>query len=263
MGRLSCDPMSASSLAPRFMPPCSTRRARPPPPQPPPGLGLGARPISSLDTPTSRAPPSPRRHRRRSRLRACRRRICRPRAPSNPRGAAGRSPPGTARRAARWAGANRQGGGGGEGRAGWGGTPDETRKGSEARRRDEMKGNGSGGGTGVRAPLSKPIAEGTQPAAVVAPPDAAGSEIRDTWTARMRQARVRRGYKAVSSPRWAWLVLWVTRHEHARTPEAGRQRQRVRIPPLLRCCPARDFGIPGLGGLGDSRGGIREGSGKD
>lgn len=70
-----------------------------------------------------------------------------------------------------------------------------------------MEGNGSGAGlgrngTGVRAPLSKPIAEGTQPAAVVAPPGAAGSEIRDTWTAGMGPARVRRGYKAVSSPRW-------------------------------------------------------------
>ena len=151
LGRLSCDPMSASSLAPRFMPPCSTRRARPPPPQPPPGLGLGARPISSLDTPTSRAPPSPRRHRRRSRLRACRRRICRPRAPSNPRGAAGRSPPGTARRAARWAGANRQGGGG-EGREGRGGgnaRRDEKRERGEAERRNERERlGGRNGGEG-------------------------------------------------------------------------------------------------------------------
>lgn len=55
LGRLSCDPMSASSLAPRFMPPCSTRRARPPPPQPPPGLR--ARPIPRSTT--LRAPPSP------------------------------------------------------------------------------------------------------------------------------------------------------------------------------------------------------------
>jgi hypothetical protein len=45
----------------------------------------------------------------------------------------------------------------------------------------------------VRAPLGKPIAEGMQPAAVVAPPAAAGSEIRDTWTAEMGAAGVGRG----------------------------------------------------------------------
>jgi hypothetical protein len=67
-----------------------------------------------------------------------------------------------------------------------------------ARRRDEMKGKRLGGWEEqgrVRAPQSKPIAEGTQPAAVLAPPDAAGSEIRATWTTEMDPTRV-------SSPRW-------------------------------------------------------------
>jgi len=40
---------------------------------------------------------------------------------------------------------------------------------------------------------SKPIAEGTQPAAAVGPPPAAGSEMRDTWTAEMRAAVAGRG----------------------------------------------------------------------
>ncbi|XP_066310947.1 uncharacterized protein [Miscanthus floridulus] len=230
------------------MPPCSTRRARPPR-QPPPGLG--ARPISSLDHhlarsafPAADLASEPARRRRR--------RICRPRAPSNPRGAAGRSAGNSTASSAvggRRAGANRQGRGGGE---------RQTRKGNEARRRDEMKGNGSGAGTGVRAPLSKPIAEGTQPAAVVAPPDAAGSEIRATWTAGMGPARVKRGYKAVSSPRWGGLASAAgNTNTLTRTP-AGRQR--VRIPPL----PGPRLGIPGLGGVAVwaiTRG--LEGSGQD
>jgi hypothetical protein len=53
-GRLSCDPMSASSLAPRFIPPCSTSRARRPP-QPRPRLRAPPIPPST----TSRAPPPP------------------------------------------------------------------------------------------------------------------------------------------------------------------------------------------------------------
>ena len=88
LGRLSCDPMSASSLAPRFMPPCTGPAAPPPHPR--------ARADSSPEHPHTLPPSSP----------PPPRRICRPRAPSGPRGARRMlSRDSTRRRRARAAGA--------------------------------------------------------------------------------------------------------------------------------------------------------------
>jgi hypothetical protein len=180
--------MSASSLPPRFMRPCTGLPA-PPPPRPPPHPRTRA--DSSVQQPPLPSPPPP---------------PPPPTPPISPQsapaaadaGSAGRNhPPSLAGRRA-WTAR----GGAERGRRELIARDGRGRGASERASENETKGNGSGSGSGgcerkrnagVRAPLGKPIAEGMQPAAVVAPPAAAGSEIRDTWTAEMGAAGVGRG----------------------------------------------------------------------
>lgn len=157
-GRLSCDPMSASSLGPRFMPPCTGLHPAPPPPHPPlPSPPPRARAESSLEH--GRSPPAadltPKHTAAGSAGRSH---------PPEPRSSAGRRA-GTARGGAergRRAGANRQ-------------SRREEGKGGarrQAESENETKGNGSGsrnglgkGREGFSLPLmsKKPIAGSQTP----------------------------------------------------------------------------------------------------